>query len=144
MNIDTIKNGYVIDHITAGNAIKIYKLLNLGNLDCTVALITNVKSKKTKRKDLLKIGKLINIDLDKIAYIDPQVTINVVKDDKIIEKKYVKLPEKLINVCVCNNPRCITSIERGLDQVFQLVNTEKKSYRCEYCESILEHDKFVI
>ena len=96
MNIDTIKNGYVIDHITAGNAIKIYKLLNLGNLDCTVALITNVKSKKTKRKDLLKIGKLIDIDLDKIAYIDPQVTINVVKDDKIIEKKYVKLPEKLL------------------------------------------------
>ena len=138
MNIDTIKNGYVIDHITAGNAIKIYKLLNLGNLDCTVALITNVKSKKTKRKDLLKIGKLIDIDLDKIAYIDPQVTINVVKDDKIIEKKYVKLPEKLINVCVCNNPRCITSIERGLDQIFLLTDKKKKVYRCYYCESMYE------
>ena len=144
MNIDTIKNGYVIDHITAGNAIKIYRLLDLENIGCQVALITNAKSKKTGTKDLLKIGKLIDINLDKIAFIDPNVTINIVKNDKIIEKKKIEIPEKLINVCKCNNPRCITSIERGLDQVFQLVNTEKKSYRCEYCESILEHDKFVI
>ena len=125
MNIDTIENGYVIDHITAGNAIKLYRLLDLEELDCQVALITNAKSKKTKVKDLLKIGKLIDIDLDKIAYIDPKATVNIVKDNKIIEKKKLELPEKLINVCRCNNPRCITSIERGLDQIFNL--TDKKN-----------------
>ena len=141
MNIDTIKNGYVIDHITAGHAIKIYKLLNLENLDCQVALITNVRSKKTKTKDLLKIGKLIDIDFEKIAFIDPDVTINIVKNDKIVEKKKLQIPEKIVNVCKCNNPRCITSIERGLDQVFILTDKKNKIYRCRYCETVLENDK---
>ncbi|MBQ6546642.1 MAG: aspartate carbamoyltransferase regulatory subunit [Bacilli bacterium] len=143
MNIDTIKNGYVIDHITAGNAIKIYRLLNLEKLDLVVALITNVKSNKTKTKDLLKIGKLIDIDLDKIAFIDPDVTINIVKNNKIIEKKKLELPERLINVCKCNNPRCITSTERNLDQIFNLTDKENKVYRCNYCEMMLEKDKFL-
>ena len=143
MNIDTIENGYVIDHITAGNAIKIYRLLDLENIDCQVALITNVKSKKTKTKDLLKIGKLIEIDLDKIAFIDPDVTVNVVKNNKIIKKQKLKLPEKLVNVCQCNNPRCITSVERNLDQVFNLTDKDKKIYRCHYCETTLEKDKFL-
>lgn len=143
MNIDTIENGYVIDHITAGNAIKIYRLLDLENIECQVALITNVKSKKTKTKDLLKIGKLIDIDLDKIAFIDPDVTVNVVKNNKIIKKQKLQLPEKLINVCKCNNPRCITSIERNLDQVFNLTDKDKKIYRCHYCETTLEKDKFL-
>ena len=138
MNIDTIKNGYVIDHITAGDAIKIYKLLNLENLDCEVALITNVRSKKTTKKDLLKIGKLIDIDFERIAFIDPDVTINIVKNDKIIEKKKLKIPEKLVNVCKCNNPRCITSIESGLDQIFVLSDKKTKTYRCTYCETVLD------
>ena len=143
MNIDTIKNGYVIDHITAGNAIKIYRLLDLEKLDLVVALITNVKSKKTKTKDLLKIGKLIDINLDKIAFIDPDVTVNIVKNNKIIEKKKLELPEKLVNVCKCNNPRCITSSERNLDQVFNLTDKENKIYRCNYCETMLAKDKFL-
>ncbi len=143
MNIDTIKNGYVIDHITAGNAIKIYRLLELDKPDLQVALITNVKSKKTKVKDLLKIGKLIDIDLDKIAFIDPDVTVNVVKNNKIIEKKKLELPKKLVNVCKCNNPRCITQTERYLDQIFNLTDKSQKIYRCNYCETMLGKDKFL-
>ena len=143
MNIDTIKNGYVIDHITAGNAMKLYKLLNLESLDCQVALITNAKSKKTKIKDLIKIGQLIDIDLDKIAFIDPKATVNIVKNGKIIEKKQLALPEVLTNVGKCNNPRCITSTERNLDQIFNLTNKKERIYRCHYCETALEKDQFV-
>lgn len=138
MNIDTIENGYVIDHITAGNAMKIYELLKLNELDCQVALITNAKSKKTKIKDLIKIGKLIDIDFEKLAFIDPNVTVNIVKDNKIIEKRKLELPEKLVNVTKCKNPRCITSIERDLDQIFKLTDKEKQVYRCIYCEMSLE------
>ena len=138
MNIDTIENGYVIDHITAGNAMKIYELLKLNELECQVALITNAKSKKTKIKDLIKIGKLIDIDFEKLAFIDPNVTVNIVKDNKIIEKRKLELPEKLINVTKCKNPRCITSIERDLDQIFKLTDKEKQTYRCIYCEMSLE------
>ncbi len=138
MNIDTIENGYVIDHITAGNAMKIYELLKLNELECQVALITNAKSKKTKIKDLIKIGKLIDIDFDKLAFIDPNVTVNIVKDNKIIEKRKLELPEKLVNVTKCKNPRCITSIERDLDQIFKLTDKEKQTYRCIYCEMSLE------
>lgn len=143
MNIDTIKNGYVIDHITAGNATKIYRLLNLDQLKSQVALITNVKSKKSGTKDLLKIGELIDIDLDKLAFIDPNITVNIVKNNKIIEKKKLELPEKLINVCKCNNPRCITSTERSLNQIFNLTDKDKIIYRCNYCETMLEKDKFI-
>ncbi len=143
MNIDTIKNGYVIDHITSGNAIKIYRMLELDKLDCQVALITNAKSKKTGVKDIIKIGSLIDINLDKIAFINPDVTINVVKNEKIIEKKKLDIPERLVNVCKCYNPRCITSTERNLDQIFNLVDKDNKVYRCHYCECALEKDKFV-
>ena len=135
MNIDTIKNGYVIDHIKAGNAMKIYELLNLGSLNCQVALITNAKSKKTKVKDIIKIGELIDIDLNKLAFIDSNITINVVKNNKIIEKKKLELPKRLVNVHKCNNPRCITSSERDLEQVFIL--SEDGVYRCMYCENTL-------
>ena len=143
MNIDTIKNGYVIDHITAGNAIKIYRMLELNKLDCQVALITNAKSKKSKIKDIIKIGSLIDINLDKIAFINPDATVNIVKNEKIIEKKKLEIPERLINVCKCNNPRCITGTERNLDQIFNLIDKDKKVYRCYYCESTLEKDKFI-
>lgn len=138
MNIDTIENGYVIDHIAPGNAMKIYELLDLNKLDCQVALITNAKSKKTITKDLIKIGNLIDIDFDKLAFIDPNVTVNIVKNNKIIEKRKLSLPEKLVNVTKCKNPRCITSIERDLDQIFTLTNKEKQTYRCIYCEMSLE------
>ncbi len=138
MNIDTIKNGYVIDHITAGNAMKIYELLELKTLNCQVAIITNAKSKKRHSKDIIKIGELIDLDMNKLAYIDPNITINVVKNDKIIEKKKLILPEKLVNVCKCNNPRCITATEKELDQVFVLTDKTKNIYRCLYCETKLK------
>ena len=138
MNIDAIKNGYVIDHIKVGNAMKIYDVLNLNELDCQVALITNAKSKKTKVKDIIKIAKLVDIDFDKIASIDPNVTINIVKNNKIIEKKKLDLPRELINIYKCKNPRCITTIERGLDQIFVLTDKENNIYRCKYCETNLE------
>ena len=138
MNIDSIKNGYVLDHIKAGNAMKIYELLNLKELDCQVAIITNAKSNKMGKKDILKIDKSIDIDLDKLGFIDPNVTVNIVKNDKIIEKKHLCLPDKVVNVAKCVNPRCITSIEKNLDQIFILTDRENGVYRCKYCEQRLK------
>lgn len=138
MNIDSIKNGYVIDHIQAGKAMKIYELLNLNELDCQVAIITNAKSKKTGRKDIIKIDRDIEIDLDKLGFIDPDVTVNIVKDDTIVDKRKLSLPERIINVAKCKNPRCITSIEKSLDQVFNLTDRENQVYRCKYCEMSLK------
>ena len=138
MNIDSIKNGYVIDHIQSGNAMKIYDLLKLNELDCQVAIITNAKSKKTGKKDIIKIDRDIEIDLDKLGFIDPNVTVNIVKDNVIVEKRKLSLPEKVVNVAVCKNQRCITSIEKSLDQVFNLTDREKQVYRCKYCEMSLK------
>ena len=138
MNIDSIKNGFVIDHIQAGNAMKIYELLNLNELDCQVAIITNAKSKKTGRKDIIKIDKAIDIDLDKLGFIDPNVTVNIVKDSSKIEKRKITLPEVIENVAKCNNPRCITSIEKDLKQIFNLTDRENQVYRCRYCEMSLK------
>ena len=138
MNIDSIKNGYVIDHIKSGNAMKIYELLKLNELDCQIAIITNAKSKKTGKKDIIKIDRAIEIDLDKLGFIDPNVTVNIVKDDKIVEKRKLSLPERVVNVAICKNPRCITSIEKSLDQVFNLTDRENEVYRCKYCEMSLK------
>ena len=138
MNIDSIKNGYVIDHIKAGNAMQIYDLLKLNELDCQVAIITNAKSKKSGRKDIIKIDRDIEIDLEKLGFIDPNVTVNIVKDDTIVEKRKLSLPERIVNVAVCKNPRCITSIEKSLDQVFNLTDRENEVYRCKYCEMSLK------
>ena len=138
MNIDIIKSGYVIDHIKSGNAIKIYKLLNLNELDCRVVLITNTKSKKMKIKDMIKIDKLINLNLDALAYIDSNITINVVKKSRVVEKKKIKLPNRLINIEKCNNPRCITSQEKDIDNVFIL--SDNGIYKCMYCENILNRE----
>ncbi len=138
MNIDSIKNGYVIDHIEAGKGMEIYELLNLNELDCQVAIITNAKSKKTGVKDIIKIDRNIDLDFDKLGFIDPGVTVNVVKDDKIIEKKKLSLPEVIVNVAKCKNPRCITSVERQLDQIFILTDKERNVYRCKYCEMSLK------
>ena len=138
MNIDSIKNGFVIDHIQAGKGMEIYEKLNLNNLNCQVAIITNAKSKKTGKKDIIKIDKEIPIDLETLGFIDHNITVNVVKDDKIVEKRKLSLPDKIVNVAKCKNPRCITSIEKDLDQIFILTDKEKEVYRCKYCEMSLK------
>jgi len=138
MNIDSIKDGFVIDHIEAGKGMEIYKLLKLNELDCQVAIITNAKSKKAGKKDIIKIDKAIDIDLDKLGFIDPNVTVNIVSDNKIIEKRKLTLPDKIVNVAKCQNPRCITSIEKDLDQIFILTDKIKNVYRCKYCEMSLK------
>lgn len=138
MNIDSIKNGYVIDHIQAGKGMEIYELLHLNELDCQVAIITNAKSQKSGKKDIIKIDKEIPIDLETLGFIDHNITVNVVKDDKIVEKRKLSLPDKIVNVAKCKNPRCITSIEKNLDQIFILTDKEKEVYRCKYCEMSLK------
>ena len=138
MNIDSIVNGYVIDHIQAGKAMEIYDLLNLNELDCQVAIITNAKSQKTGKKDIIKIDQDIDIDLETLGFIDPNITVNIVKDDKIVEKRKLSLPERIVNIAECKNPRCITSVEKGLDQIFILTDKEKNVYRCKYCEMSLK------
>ena len=135
MNIDSIKNGIVIDHITAGKATELYAFLNLDALDCPIVMGKNVASRKMGKKDIIKIDADIELNTDILGYIDPDVTINVIKDGKICEKKTVSLPEKLVNVIACKNPRCITSCEQELDQVFVLTDKENRVYRCLCCET---------
>lgn len=135
MKIDPIKNGIVIDHIEAGKGMEVYNFLNLAELDCTVALIKNVPSKKTGKKDIIKIDADIELDLNVLGYIAPEVTVNKIKDGKTVEKSKVALPETLKNVIKCKNPRCITSVEQGIEHVFTLTDKEKRVYRCIYCES---------
>ena len=135
MNIDSIKNGIVIDHIQAKMGLEIYDVLNLGELDCSVAIITNARSDKMGRKDIMKIECPIDfMDLDILGFIDHNITVNIIKDEKIVEKRILKLPKQITNVIKCKNPRCITSIEQGLDHVFILADPEKEVYRCKYCE----------
>ena len=135
MNIDSIKNGIVIDHISAGNSLKLYQLLKLDELGCSVAIIKNVSSKKTGKKDIIKIDADIDIDLDILGYVDPDVTINIIKDSKLVEKKKIDLPEQLSNVIYCKNPRCITSCENEIEHIFKLADKENRIYRCVYCET---------
>ncbi len=135
MNIDSIRNGIVIDHIAAGSAMKLYELLGLDGLDCSVAILKNVPSKKKGKKDIIKIDADIDVNLDVIGYVDPEATVNVIKDSKLVEKKSISAPTTLKNVIKCKNPRCITSVERDLDQVFVLTDKEKMTYRCIYCET---------
>lgn len=138
MNIDSIKNGIVIDHIGAKKGMEIYEALCLKDLDCAVAIITNAKSEKMGRKDIIKIDQDIDIDMEVIGFIEPNATINIVKDNKLVDKYNVKLPEKIINIAKCQNPRCITSIEKDLDQIFTLTDKENQVYRCKYCEMSLK------
>lgn len=138
MNIDSIKNGIVIDHIQAKKGMEIYEVLELEKLDCSVAIITNAKSKKMGRKDIIKIDKNIKLDLDILGYIDPNITINIIENDVRVKKYHVQLPKEIVNVVKCKNPRCITSIEQELDQVFVLTDKDKKIYRCKYCETSKE------
>ena len=131
MQIDTIKNGIVIDHIAAGRAMQLYSMLGLNKLDCTVAIIKNVPSAKMGKKDIIKIDSAFDADLDVIGYVSPNVTVNVIRDGAIVEKKHIDLPEKLTNIIKCKNPRCITSTEANCEHIFKLSSSGK--YRCIYC-----------
>lgn len=135
MNIDSIQNGVVIDHITAGSGMKLYKLLELDKLDVSVALIKNVASKKMGKKDIIKIDADIPVNFDVIGFVDPEATVNVIKNGRLIEKRSIDMPETLTNVIKCKNPRCITSSEQELDHIFELTDKENKEYRCLYCET---------
>ena len=135
MNVDSIKNGIVIDHITAHKGMRIYELLNLDCLDSSVALIKNVPSGKTGRKDIIKIDSDFEVNMEILGYVDPDITVNIIKDGKIVEKKTIELPERLTNVIKCKNPRCITVTEQELDHIFTLADKENRVYRCLYCES---------
>ncbi len=135
MNIAPIQNGVVIDHIEAGRAMQLYKLLNLGSLDASVALIKNVPSKKMGKKDIIKIDADIELDFDVIGFVDPSATVDIIRNGVLVEKKSIGLPEKLTNVIFCKNPRCITSVEQEIDHIFKLSDPEKKEYRCIYCET---------
>ena len=135
MNIESIKNGIVIDHITAGKGMEIYKLLGLDSLDCSVALIKNVASRKMGKKDIIKIDSDFDVDTDILGFVDPDVTVNIIRDGKTAEKKTIGLPERLTNVLTCKNPRCISATEQELPQIFKLTDKERRVYRCLYCET---------
>ena len=138
MNIDAIKNGIVIDHIRAGRGMEIYRLLNLEALDCSVALIKNAPSVKMGRKDIIKIDCALEVDLDALGYIDPDITINVIVEGVLTQKRHPELPERITNIIRCKNPRCITTTEQELAQVFRLADRERRIYRCIYCDGKAE------
>ena len=135
MNIDSIRNGVVIDHISAGCGMKLYDLLGLDSMDVSVAIIKNVTSHKMGKKDIIKIDADIPVDLAVIGYVDPDATVNIIRDGVLADKRSLDLPETLTNVIKCKNPRCITSCEQELDHVFRLTDRENKVYRCIYCET---------
>ena len=136
MNIDGVKNGIVLDHIKAGKSMQVYELLGLDKVDNCVAVIQNATSSKYGKKDIIKVECPIDaLDLDILGFIDHHITVNVIKDDKKIEKKTLELPKEVHNVISCKNPRCITSIEQELEQIFVLTDPEHEVYRCKYCET---------
>ena len=135
MIVGQIKDGIVLDHITAGNGMNIYNVLKLGELDCTVALIKNADSPKMGKKDIIKIGTLLDLDLDVLGYLDPGITVNIVRDGSVAERRKLELPERVVGVIKCKNPRCITSVEREIVHEFKLTDRAKKVYRCIYCEA---------
>lgn len=135
MNIDSIQNGVVLDHIQAGKSMEIYKYLHLDQLDCSVAIIKNARSGHMERKDIIKIDSPVELDLDVLGYIDPNITVNIIRDGKLVEKKHLELPEKLVNILRCKNPRCITVSEPQLDAIFKLSNRDRRIYRCAYCDT---------
>ena len=138
MNIDSIQDGVVLDHIQAGKSMDIYKYLHLDELDCSVAIIKNVHSTKMGRKDIIKIDSEMNVDLNILGFIDPLITVNIIRDGQIAEKLHLTLPIELKDVLVCKNPRCITSTEQGLHHIFRLRDAEHGIYRCLYCETKAE------
>lgn len=135
MNIDAVKNGIVLDHIPAGRSMEIYKMLELEKLDCQVAIIRNASSGKMGKKDILKIDTEMDLDFAVLGYIAPGTTVNIIRNGQRVEKRYLDLPEEVRGVIHCKNPRCITSVEQELEQVFRLTDRENRVYRCLYCES---------
>ena len=140
MNIDGVTTGIVLDHIKAGKAMQIYNYLHLDKLNCSVAVLQNVKSSKYGKKDIIKIDELIELDYEMLGYIDSNITVNFVKDAKLLKKEHLDLPETLTDIIQCKNPRCITSVEQEIEHVFKLVDREKKTYRCAYCD--VEHKEY--
>ena len=134
MNIGHIENGIVLDHITPGNGMNIYNVLKLGELDCTVALIKNADSPKMGKKDIIKISTQLDIDTDILGYLDPGITVNIIHDGIVAERRTLALPQRVVGVIKCKNPRCITSVEREIVHEFKLTDPGKKVYRCIYCE----------
>ena len=134
MRIGHIENGIVLDHISAGNAMNIYNVLKLGELDCTVALIKNADSPKMGKKDIIKISTLLDIDLDVLGYLDPGITVNIIREGQVAERRRLALPQRVVDVIKCRNPRCITSVEREIVHEFKLTDPTRKIYRCIYCE----------
>ena len=135
LNVGAIKEGFVLDHIKAGMSMSIYHYLNLDKLDCCVAIIKNARSNKMGKKDIVKVECDIDtLDLDILGFIDHNITVNIIKDERIVEKRQLQLPKEIHNVIRCKNPRCITSIEQELEQIFYLTDPEKEIYRCKYCE----------
>ncbi len=135
MIIGQIKDGIVIDHITAGHGMTLYNFLGLDKLDCQVALIKNAESVKMGRKDIIKIDRVIDINMDALGYLDPGVTVNIIKDGKLAKRQNIDIPERIENVIKCKNPRCITTVEQELPHIFTLRDKENRVYRCLYCES---------
>ena len=135
MIIGQIKDGIVLDHITAGRGMEIYRILKLHELDCTVAMIENAESVKLGRKDIIKVGKVIDLNFDILGFIDPGITVNIINDGKLVKREHLKLPERIRDVIRCKNPRCITSTEQELTHEFRLTDPARKVYRCIYCEN---------
>ena len=135
MNVDEIKNGFVIDHIKAGQGMEIYRFLGLEHLDCPIAIIKNAYSRRLGRKDIIKVDTDASLDLSALGYIDPDVTVNVIKNGVKVDKYHPGLPLEIVNIVPCKNPRCITSTEQELPHVFKLTDPETRTYRCIYCES---------
>ena len=134
MKIGHIENAIELDHITAGNGMNIYNVLNLGKLDCAVALIKNAESPKMGKKDIIKISTLLDIDVEVLGYLDPGITVNVIRDGEVAEQRTLELPQRVVGVIKCKNPRCITSVEREIVHEAKLTDPVKKIYRCIYCE----------
>lgn len=135
MIIGKIENGIVLDHIKVGEGMELYRILGLDQLDCEVALIKNAESRKMGRKDIIKVDRLIDIDLDAIGYVDPGITVNIIEDGKLAKRTHIDAPDEIVNIIKCKNPRCITTTEQELDHVFRLTDRENRVYRCIYCES---------
>lgn len=135
MIIGQIKDGIVLDHITAGNGMEIYNILGLDKLDCQVALIKNAESSKMGKKDIIKIDRVIDLNLDALGYVDPDITVNIIQDGKLAKRQHIDIPERIENIIKCKNPRCITTVEQELPHIFVLKDREKRLYRCLYCES---------
>ena len=135
MNIYSIKNGIVIDHIEAGKGMEIFNLLNLDSLECAVAIIKNASSNKMGKKDIIKIDDAIDLDMDILGFVSPAATVDIIRDGELVEKRKMSLPEKLVNVIYCKNPRCISSCEQELPHIFKLTSESGREYRCIYCET---------